>query len=258
MEGALLSPRTLIPQTMTLRHFIPAIALFITPTLIQASPQASSNIAPSGKIIMGIDRPSAVQSPSTSLPTYYLNSSAKKPHYTSSLNDQKIDSLSADTWAGVASMLHKDKGTDFIGVTNLPVHDNKPITQITFHGLTFADGGWFGTNGSIDTKAAIAPQLQYSTDNGKTWRNHPSESDYVSAVSQAGLEANNYTSTFSFPPIHGANAIRLIGTTGGHTPADKNGFVGAREFVVHTKKSNSSAATASSLISIDSVSLILK
>lgn len=241
---------------MTPRHLIQAISLLLSPSLAIASPQTATNIAPSGTVIMGLDHPEAVANPHLSKSTPYINSGPEKEHLASWLNDEKVDSRFADTWAGAHTVLPKDKGVDYIGIKNLA--SGSQIVSLTLHGLTFNDGGWFGTNGSLDTRKAISPQLQYSTDNGQTWKNHPSESDYVEQVAKAGLSAPHYTSTFTFAPIQGANAIRLIGTTGGRTTRDKNGFVGARELIVHTGRNGPSKVTASSLISIDSVSLILK
>lgn len=240
---------------MTSRLF-PYSFLLSTSCLI-ASPNGSTNIAPKGEAIMGLEKPSAISSPSTSSPFFYVNSTTGREHLASWLNDTKIDNLHADTWAGHTQVHPNDTGVDFIGIKNLPNSPNTSIHSLTFHGLTFKDGGWFGINGSLDPSEAIAPQLQYSTDNGDTWKNHPSQSDYVSQVAQAGLEAEHYSSTFTFAPIHGANAIRLIGTTGGKTRLDTNGFVGARELIIHAQ-SSAANVDASTLISINSINLILK
>jgi len=134
---------------------------------------------------------------------------------------------------------------DYAGVSWATAQNDVAAVKITF--AAFNDGGWFATPADNDSAydgtdsgaddIAFYPQVQYSTDGGATWASVSNQSDDYAALAAnitTGFAVSNGPATFTFDPVSGINALRLIGDgwgpSGTGNSGDPNGFIGVYEF----------------------------
>lgn len=131
---------------------------------------------------------------------------------------------------------------DYAGVTWNTVQNNVAAVKVYFN--AFSDGGWLATPNQNDPAftgnnqgaddISFYPTIQYSTDGGTTWTNVTGQSDDYETTVIPKVPTSYATlvgpATFTFDPVSGINAVRIIGDGYGPSGGDINGFIGIAEF----------------------------
>ena len=190
-----------------------------------------SNIAGSGSGILGTQ-----ETVDSGEPNIFFNSGTAQ-----AIND-------GDLLSRVDSFGGGEDTASFVGIlwTNLVT---KPIVRLELTHAIFFDGGWFGVGaagpgagGTLSaTENLVEPKVQVSTNQGTNWNDVAFTSDYITALTDHPLPAENFgapttvKATFTLTtPQTNINGIRIIGSEGGTA---SGGFIGVFELAVQTSGS---------------------